>query len=77
MVLRMALWRYDFASGLLSLATTYSGTGGFDLGLSAAPAPDGGVYVVGLSSRTETAGGVKLAQALWRFDASGTPRPSA
>ncbi|MBI5624770.1 MAG: IPT/TIG domain-containing protein [Elusimicrobia bacterium] len=63
---QLALWRYDLAGDMLTLATTYS-RAGFDLGMGIALRDDE-LWVSGFSKSPATG---KLDLALWRFNGSG------
>ncbi|MBI5623587.1 MAG: hypothetical protein HY924_07405, partial [Elusimicrobia bacterium] len=68
----MGLWRFEPATGQLSLKSSYAGDSGFDAGFGVQLDGSGDIWVVGFSSVAAASGHNKLALALWKYDASGT-----
>ncbi|MBI5623377.1 MAG: hypothetical protein HY924_06350, partial [Elusimicrobia bacterium] len=68
----MGLWRFEPATGQLSLKASYAGDSGFDAGFGVQLDGSGAIWVVGFSSMAASTSPNKLALALWKYDATGT-----
>ena len=68
---RLALWRYRPAENLLSLTTTYTGSGRLDGGFGIALDPSGHIWIAGFTKNPAPAGLESLDLALWKFAPDG------
>ncbi|MFH1723829.1 MAG: SBBP repeat-containing protein, partial [Elusimicrobiota bacterium] len=68
----LGLWKFDTATNLLSLTTSYTGTGGAEAGFDIQVDAQDKKWIIGYSSNPANPGPDKLDLTLWEYDAAGT-----